>query len=379
MKRLFLTFSLLLPLIGLAAPATMPTAPALAAKSYVLYDYTSNQILVNQNGDDRMAPASLTKLMTAYLAFDALAHDTIDIEQELIVPDAAVKAQSGGESRMLLSAGQNVAVSELLKGLIIQSGNDAAITLAINIAGSESGFVDLMNKEAKRLGMSQTHFANPSGLPDAQHYSTANDLARLAAALIRDFPMHYSLFAERDYTFNNVTQANRNRLLWLDPYVDGLKTGHTETAGYCLVASAKRDNHRLISVMLGTNSDNLRAIESQKLLNFGFQHFDVVRLYRKVQPVTQIRVWKGTEKYAEVAFRQDLFLTIPKGSLPQLKAALEHRSPIIAPISSGDKLATLKLSIGGKQYAEYPLQVSTSVPLANVFSRGWDTIRLLFE
>ncbi|MDD2684916.1 MAG: D-alanyl-D-alanine carboxypeptidase [Gallionella sp.] len=376
MKRLLLTIFLLLPLTNLAA---MPTAPTLAAKSYVLYDYTSNQILVNQNGDDRMAPASLTKLMTAYLAFDALAHDTLDIEQELTVPEAAVKAQSGGESRMLLSAGQTVAVSELLKGLIIQSGNDAAITLAINIAGSESGFVDLMNKEAKRLGMSQTHFANPSGLPDAQHYSTANDLARLATALIRDFPQHYSLFSERDYTYNNVTQANRNRLLWLDPHVDGLKTGHTETAGYCLVASAKRDNHRLISVMLGAASDNLRAIESQKLLNFGFQHFDVVRLYRKDQTVTQIRVWKGTEKYAELAFRQDLFLTIPKGSLPQLKATLEHRAPIIAPVVSGEKLAILKLAIGGKQYAEYPLQVSTAVPLANVFSRGWDTIRLLFE
>ncbi len=376
MKRLLLTIFLLLPLTDLAA---MPPAPTLAAKSYVLYDYTSNQILVNQNGDDRMAPASLTKLMTAYLAFDALAHDTLDIEQELTVPEAAVKAQSGGESRMLLSAGQTVAVSELLKGLIIQSGNDAAITLAINIAGSESGFVDLMNKEAKRLGMSQTHFANPSGLPDAQHYSTANDLARLATALIRDFPQHYSLFAERDYTYNNVTQANRNRLLWLDPHVDGLKTGHTETAGYCLVASAKRDNHRLISVMLGAASDNLRAIESQKLLNFGFQHFDVVRLYRKDQTVTQIRVWKGTEKYAELAFRQDLFLTIPKGSLPQLKATLEHRTPIIAPVASGEKLAILKLAIGGKLYAEYPLQVSTVVPLANVFSRGWDTIRLLFE
>lgn len=379
MKRLLLTCLLLLSASCMALPAAMPTAPVLAAKAYLLYDYTSNQVLVNKNGDDRMAPASLTKLMTAYLTFDAIAHGTLDLEQALTVPEAAVRVQTGGESRMLLSAGQSVAVSELLKGLIIQSGNDAATTLAVNIAGSESGFVDMMNKEAKRLGMNQTHFANPNGLPDAQHYSTANDLALLAAALVRDYPQHYSLFSERDYTYNNVTQANRNRLLWLDPYVDGLKTGHTETAGYCLVASAKRDNHRLISVMLGTNSDNLRAIESQKLLNFGFQYFDVVRLYRKDHPVTQIRVWKGTEKFAEVAFRHDVFLTIPKGSLPQLKATIERRTPIIAPIAAGEKLATLKLSLGGKPYAEYPLQVSGNVPLANVFSRGWDTIRLLFE
>ena len=214
---------------------------------------------------------------------------------------------------MLLKAGQSVTVDELLHGLIVQSGNDAAITLALNIAGSEAGFVDLMNKEAKRLGMNNTHFANPVGLPDAQHYSSAYDLALLAAAIVRDYPQHYPLFGLRDYTFNNVTQANRNRLLWIDPYADGMKTGHTETAGYCLVGSVKRDNRRLISVLLGAASDNLRATESQKLLNFGFQYFDAVRLYQKDQPVTRVRIWKGTESHLKVGFRQDLFLTIPKG------------------------------------------------------------------
>jgi len=270
-------------------------------------------------------------------------------------------------------------VGELLHGLIVQSGNDAAITLALHIAGSEAGFVDLMNREAKRLGMNNTHFANPVGLPDAQHYSSAFDLALLAAAIVRDHPQHYALFGLRDYTFNNVTQANRNRLLWIDPYADGLKTGHTETAGYCLIGSVKRNNRRLISVLLGAPSDNLRATESQKLLNFGFQYFDAVRVYQKNQPVTRVRVWKGTKSQLEVGFRQDLFLIIPKGKLAQLKATMETHQPILAPVSGGQPLGMLKLTLDGKPYAEFPLVALEDAPLANVFSRGWDSIRLLFE
>jgi len=280
---------------------------------------------------------------------------------------------------MLLKAGQSVTVGELLRGLIVQSGNDAAITLALHIAGSEAGFVDLMNREAKRLGMNNTHFANPVGLPDAQHYSSAFDLALLAAAIVRDYPQHYALFGLRDYTFNNVTQANRNRLLWIDPYADGLKTGHTETAGYCLIGSVKRNNRRLISVLLGAPSDNLRATESQKLLNFGFQHFDAVRVYQKNQPATKVRIWKGTKSQLEVGFRQDLFLTIPKEKLAQLKATMETHQPILAPVSGGQPLGMLKLTLDGKPYAEFPLVALEDAPLANVFSRGWDSIRLLFE
>lgn len=378
MKSIFFIFCLLLSTPGLALPPQMPATPILAAKSYLLYDYTSNQVLVNQNGEARMEPASLTKLMTAYLTFDALKHGTLSLEQSLTVPAAAARNVSG-ESRMLLNAGQYVTVNELLHGLIVQSGNDAAVTLALNIAGSEAGFVDLMNKEAKRLGMNNTHFANPVGLPDAQHYSSAYDLALLAAAIVRDFPKYYVLFALRDYTFNNVTQANRNRLLWLDPYADGIKTGHTETAGFCLVGSAKRDNRRLISVLLGADTDNLRATESQKLLNYGFQYFDAVRLYQKNQPVTKVRVWKGTERQIGVGFRQDLFLTIPKGQLAQLKAKLETRQPIIAPITAGQPLGVLKLTLAGKPYAEFPVVALENAPLANVFSRGWDSIRLLVQ
>jgi len=378
MKFILLFIGLLLSAPGFALPPQIPSAPLLAAKSYLLYDYTSNQILVNQNGDARMEPASLTKLMTAYLTFDALKHGTLSLQQELTVPHAAVRVVSG-ESRMLLKAGQSVTVDELLHGLIVQSGNDAAITLALNISGSETGFVDLMNREAKRLGMSNTHFTNPVGLPDTQHYSSASDLALLAAAIVRDYPQHYPLFGLRDYTFNNVTQANRNRLLWIDPYADGLKTGHTETAGFCLVGSAKRDKRRLFSVLLGANSDNLRATESQRLLNFGFQYFEAVRLYQKNQPVTQMRIWKGTASHVQVGFRQDLFLTIPKGKLDQLKATMETHQPIIAPIISGQSLGVLKLTLAGKPFAEFPLVALDSAPLANVFSRGWDSIRLIFQ
>ena len=378
MRFLLLFVILLLPAASHAASPPAPAAPILAAKSYLLYDYTSNQVLVDQNGDERMEPASLTKLMTAYLAFDALKHGTLELEQKLSVPAAAVRIISG-ESRMLLKAGQTVSVDELLHGLIVQSGNDAAITLAVNIAGSEAGFVDMMNKEAKRLGMNNTHFVNPVGLPAAQHYSSAYDLALLAAAIVRDYPQYYTMFSQRNYTFNNVAQANHNRLLWLDPYADGLLTGRTESAGYCIVSSAKRNDRRLISVLFGADSDRLRATESQKLLNFGFQYFDAARLYEKNQPVATLRIWKGTASHIEIGFRHDLFLTIPKGTLDQLKATMETRQPVFAPISGGQKLGVLKLSLAGKPYAEFPLVALDNVPLANVFSRGWDSIRLFFQ
>ena len=378
MKFILLLISLMLPAASHALSPPTPAAPILAAKSYLLYDYTSNQVLVNQNGDARMDPASLTKLMTAYLAFDAIKHGTITLEQKLSVPAAAVRYISG-ESRMLLKTGQTVSVDELLHGLIVQSGNDAAITLAVNIAGSEAGFVDMMNKEAIRLGMNTTHFTNPVGLKDAQHYSSAHDLALLAAAIVRDYPQHYPLFSVRNYTFNNVTQANRNRLLWLDPYADGMKTGYTESAGYCMVGSVNRNGRRLISVLFGADSDRLRASESQKLLNFGFEYFDTARLYDKNQPVATLRIWKGTESHLPIGFRRELFLTIPKGTRDQLKATMETRQPVFAPVSGGQQLGVLKLTLDGKPYAEFPLVALDSVPLANVFSRGWDSIRLFFQ
>ena len=376
--KLILLILCLLPALASAQADILPAAPKLTAKSYLLYDYDSSQILVNQNGDARMEPASLTKLMTAYLTFDALKHGTIALEQKIKVPSVAVR-NPGDQSRMLLRPGQAVTVDELLRGMIVDSGNDAAVTLAVNIAGSEAGFVDMMNSEAKRLGMKNTHFTNPVGLPNAEHYSSASDLAVLAAAILRDYPRYYPLFSQRSYTFNNVIQDNRNRLLWLDPYVDGMKTGHTESAGYCLVGSAQRDNHRLISVLLGANSNRLRTSESQKLLNFGFQHYDAARLYQKNQPVTRLPIWKGTESHLDVGFRHNLYLTIPKGTFSQLKAKIETYQPILAPVMGGQQMGVLKLTLAGQPYAEFPLVALESVPLANVFSRGWDSIQLMFR
>jgi D-alanyl-D-alanine carboxypeptidase (penicillin-binding protein 5/6) len=356
----------------------LPPPPVLAAKSWLLYDYTSNQILVNENGNERIEPASITKLMTAYLSFDALKQGKLSQDQT-VTPSAVALRSQGEESRMFLSQNKTVTAGELLRGLIVQSGNDAARVLAETIAGSEDKFVELMNKEAQRLSMNNTHFVNASGLPHAQHYSTAYDLALLAAAIVRDFPEYYPLYSLREYQYNNIKQANRNRLLWIDPYVDGMKTGHTESAGFCLVASAKRDKRRLISVVIGATSDNLRATESQKLLNYGFQYFETVRLYQKNQPVAGIRTWKGTEKKVNIGFRDDLFLTIPTGQLAQMKVTMETHQPLIAPISGGQKIGMLKLTLDGKLYAEFPLVALEAVPLANVFSRGWDNIRLLFQ
>lgn len=378
MKFIALFFSLLLTQLANALPIPMLAAPSLSSKAYLLYDYSSSQVLLNQNGDTRMEPASLTKLMTAYLAFDALKHGTLNLQQQLNVPDSATR-NANGESRMLLKTGQQVSVDDLLHGLIVQSGNDAAITLALNIAGSEAGFVDMMNKQAQQFGMSNTHFSNPVGLPDPQHYSSAYDLAILAAAVVRDFPQFYPLFGLREFTFNNVSQANRNRLLWLDPNADGMKTGHTDSAGFCLVGSAKRDQHRLIAVVLGANSDSLRANESQQLLNYGFQNFDAVRLYEKDHAVSQQRIWKGTQSTVGIGFKHDLMLSIPKGQYAKLKATLETHQPILAPIDTSVAIGVLKITIAGKPYAEFPLYPLENVATANVFARGWDSLRLLIQ
>lgn len=377
----FLRF--LFPLLCLMSPpahaATLPPEPVLAAHAYLLYDYSSGQTLLSHQAEERVEPASLTKLMTAYLVFSALRDGSLTLEQEVEIPDEVTRL-TPGESRMLLQAGQEVSVGALLRGLVVQSGNDAARTLARLTAGSEPAFIERMNREAQRLGLTQTHFSNPTGMPAADHYSSAADLGRLAAALIRDFPKAYDeLFALRDYTFNGVTQANRNRLLWLDPHVDGMKTGHTEQAGYCLVSSAQRDSHRLIAVVTGTDSDYLRASESLKLLNYGFMNFDLMRLYRKQQPVSSVRVWKGTESEVALGFDDDLLLALPKGRAAGLKASIETRPPLLAPVRQGDTLATLKLTLDGKPYLSAPLRALDTVPVANVFSRGWDSLRLMLQ
>jgi len=301
------------------APLPVPAPPAINAKAYVLIDFTTGHVLAAQAADQRFEPASLTKLMTAYLTFSAIRQKRLMPSLVVPVSDHARKAIG---SRMFIEQRIPVTVEELMRGMIIQSGNDASIALAEAIGGGEDAFADAMTREAKRLGMQNTQFRNSTGLPDAQHFSTAMDLSRLAAAIIRDFPEFYGMYSQRDYTYNKIRQANRNRLLWLDPSVDGMKTGYTEAAGFCLVTSARRGERRLIAVVLGAPSENARISESQKLLNYGFQFFDNFRLYAARQPVASLDVWKGAARQVQAGFESDLVTTLPAGSGARVKADL---------------------------------------------------------
>ena len=377
--RLITAFvALLFPqlLFAQQAAAPIPAPPPIAAKTYLLLDFKSGQLLASQNPDERVEPASLTKLMTAYLAFSALKQKTIRPDQMVPVSTRAWRTEG---SRMFIEPSKPVTVDELIHGVIVQSGNDACIALAETIAGSEEVFAQMMNREAQRLGMKNTHFANSTGLPHSQHYSTAQDLALLAAAIIRDFPEYYPLYSLKDFRYNNITQANRNRLLWLDSTVDGMKTGYTENAGYCLITSARRGEQRLISVVLGTASESARAIESQKLLNYGFQVYDGVRLYGKNQPVATLKVWKGSGDSVKAGFAGDLYLSLPKGQIDKLKASVESLQPLLSPISAGQKVGIMKLTLDGRPFRELPVVALENVPLAGILGRGWDTLRLLFK
>jgi len=372
----FLAFLLAMAFSALSQAQILPQAPTIAGKSWLLLDYSTGQALASYNPDERVEPASLTKLMTAYIVLAAIKDKKLAPTQLVPVSERAWKAPG---SRMFIEPKRPVTVNDLLHGLVIQSGNDACIALAEAVAGSEEAFARLMNREAQRLGLKNTHFANSTGLPDPQHYSTARDLGALAAALIRDHPEHYPLYALREYSYNRITQANRNRLLWLDPAVDGVKTGHTESAGYCLVASAKRGSRRLISVVMGTASEGLRAQESQKLLNFGFQYFDTVKLYAKEHAVSQLKVWKGARNSVKAGFLDDFTLSLPKGMAEKLKASLVSNQPLMAPVQKGQRIATLQLTLDDKPFGEYPVVALENVPVAGMFGRAWDTMRLWFE
>ena len=350
--------------------------PAIAASSWLLVDLTSNQILAAQKPDERREPASLTKLMTAYLAFSALRHKQITLTQPVTVSQRAWKAEG---SRMFIEPSRPVTIDELLHGMIVQSGNDASVAVAEAVAGSEEAFAQAMTREAQRLGMKNTNFVNATGLPSPQHYSTPADLALLAAAIIRDFPEFYPLYSLKEYRYNNITQPNRNRLLWTDQYVDGMKTGFTDAAGYCLVSSAKRGPRRLLSVVMGAASDSARAIESQKLLNFGFQFYDTPRLYEKNQVVATLPVWKGTGKDVKVGFTDDIYLSLAKGVGPKLKVAMEAQQTLSAPVALGQSVGVLRLLLDGKPVASLPLQALEEVPLAGIFGRAWDSVRLWFQ
>lgn len=368
-------------LLSLAATAQamaqqLPIPPSLAAKSWLLLEMGSNQVLTTEKPDERLEPASLTKLMTAYLTFVALHNKTIALAQPLPVSE---KAWRTGGSKMFVRVDTQVPVEDLIKGMIVQSGNDACVTLAEAIAGSEENFAQMMNREAQRLGMKNSHFMNSTGLPDPQHYTTARDLSLLASALIRDFPEEYKkYYSMKEYTYNNITQPNRNRLLYIDPTVDGVKTGHTEAAGYCLISSALRDKRRLLSVVLGTTSDSARASESQKLLNWGYISYDAISLFTKDQPVATLRVWKGAQSEVKAGFAADLSIAVPKGYADKVKSDFVAEPRLIAPIEAGQKLGMLKVTIDGQVYGEYPVIALEKVELGNIFVRLFDTIRLWF-
>lgn len=359
-----------------ASAADVPSPPAIAARAWVLMDANSGQILQSQAPDERVEPASLTKLMTAYLVFSALRDRKISLEQTVPVSERAWRADG---SRMFIEPKKPVNVEELIRGMIIQSGNDACIALAEVIAGSEDVFAQLMNKEAQRLGMKNTSFRNSTGLPDPQHFSTARDLALLASSLIRDFPEQYKYYSMRDFRYNNITQQNRNRLLWLDPTVDGMKTGYTENAGYCLIATARRGPRRMLSVVLGTASDSARAQEAQKLLNFGFQIYDGVKLYERNAAVTTLKVWKGSPSELKAVVASDLIISVPTGMADKVKAEFSGQEPLIAPVAAGQRVGTIKVQLDGKPLGEFPLVAPESVAVAGFFGRLWDTVRLWFK
>ena len=373
----FLSLILALFLMNAAHAQQLPVAPTVAAKSWLLLEVGSGQLLTSHAADERIEPASLTKLMTAYLTFSAIRQKTIALNQSVPVSE---KAWRTGGSKMFVHVGHQVPVEDLIKGMIVQSGNDACVTLAEAISGSEEAFAALMNREAARLGMKSTSFANSTGLPDPKLYTTAQDLSLLASALIRDFPDEYAkYYTMKEYRYNNITQHNRNRLLWIDPTVDGVKTGYTEAAGYCLISSAKRGPRRLLSVVLGTNSDHARASESLKLLNWGYQFFDAVQLYAKNQAVATPRVWKGELNNVNVGFENDFIIAVPKGYAKKIEARFVGQQPMMAPISAGQKIGVVQISVDGKPFGEYPAVALTAVPVAGIFGRAFDSMRLWFQ
>jgi D-alanyl-D-alanine carboxypeptidase (penicillin-binding protein 5/6) len=371
--RRFLVATLLF-LSALHAHAQAPQPPQVIGRAWIVADLTSGQILAAEKPDERVEPASLTKLMTAYLVFAALKEKRIALEQPVAVSERAWRAPG---SKMFVQPGRAVTVEELIRGMVVQSGNDACVALAELVGGSEERFVERMNREAERLGMKNTRFANASGLPDPRHYSTARDLHLLAAALIRDHPQQYATYySQREFRYNNITQPNRNRLLWLDPSVDGVKTGYTEAAGYCLIASSRRGPRRLLTVLLGSASETTRAQESQKLLNWGFQAFDAVRLYGANDTVKEIEVWKGAADRVKAGVRSELVVTVPRGQAEKLKAELLALEPVVAPVAEGDRVGAVRVTLEGRALGEYPVVALAAVPQAGLVGRAWDTLRL---
>jgi len=370
-----LIFSFIIPTFSCSAQIASP--PPLAVKAYLLQDFNSGTQIASYKKDERIEPASLTKIMTAYVTFDAIQHGHLKLDQTLPVSEKAWKIEG---SKMFIEPNKPVTVDELLHGMIIQSGNDATIALAEGIASTEEQFVVMMNKQAAKLGLTNTHFMNATGLPDKDHYTTADDLAKLASALIRDFPLEYHrLYSVKEYTYNKITQPNRNRLLWLDVNVDGMKTGHTETAGYCLISSSKRENSRLVSVVLGAATEAGRATESQKLLNYGFQFYETTLVYKQAQAINALRVYKGQDKTVAATVTKDFYLTLPKGDYARVKASMTSQQPLVAPIKAGQEIGKITFSLDNKVINEQKLVAAKTVDEAGFFGRMIDSVKLLIQ
>ena len=363
------------PALDTSAPP-IPAAPQLGANSYLLVDFNSGRVLVEHNTDMRVEPASITKLMTAYAVFHGLAEGKIRLEDPVNVSE---KAWRTGGSRMFIEPNMQVTVEDLIHGMVIQSGNDASVALAEHLAGSEEAFAGLMNHYAQLLGMQDTHFMNSTGLPDPEHYTTARDVVTLSIATIRDFPDYYPWYSEKEFTFNNIRQHNRNTLLWRDPAIDGLKTGHTESAGYCLAASAKRDGMRLVSAVMGSASESSRASETQTLLNYGFRFFETVQLYQAGQELTRTRVWKGIVQELALGPGQELFVTIPSGRYDDLEAQVQMQPQLTAPLDAGTTVGQIIVKLDGEEVASRNLITLAGVEQAGFFGSAWDSLQLWFD
>ncbi len=358
-----------------AAPIIIPAAPQIGAESYLLIDAATGDVLASENARMRLPPASLTKIMTSYIIADEIEQGRITLDDRVPI---SVKAWRMEGSRMFIREGTEVSVADLLRGIVIQSGNDASVAMAEYIAGDEEAFAGLMTQTAKSLGMNNTNFMNATGLPDEMHYTTAEDLAVLTRALINRFPEHYAIYSEKYFSYNDIRQANRNALLWRDDSVDGVKTGHTQAAGYCLVASAMENDTRLISVVMGARDERTRAAESQKLLNYGFRYYETVNLYAAGSSLKRVRVWSGLHESLEVGLDDAITLTIPRGGRDQLKAEINLQDVIEAPIERGQSLGTLTLSLGDEMLVERPVVALNPVQEAGWLSSTLDDVQLMF-
>ncbi|MCL5041734.1 MAG: D-alanyl-D-alanine carboxypeptidase [Gammaproteobacteria bacterium] len=358
-----------------ASIPVVPAAPQIAASSYILMDANSGQVLIEHNADERLPPASLAKMMTSYIGSLELLEGRISEQDEVLVSERAWRK---GGSKMFIEVGDRVPFIDLKRGVIIQSGNDASIAMAEHIAGSEDAFADLMNSHAQRLGMRNTNFTNATGWPDDAMYSSARDMAILAQAVIRDDQQYYDIYKEREFTWNGIRQTNRNRMLWRDSSVDGLKTGHTEAAGYCLVASAEREGMRLISVVMGTSSDQVRTAETQKLMTWGFRFFETRNFYQPGEVLATPRVWAGVDNQVRAGLADGLLLTLPRGQSERLQASVNLKSTLRAPIVVGDELGEVEVRMGDEVVHRAPLVALADVERAGIFGRLWDGLRLFF-